>query len=168
MAELLSRSSPETSPQAVARLSCRRAETARDVETHHAIRRAVFVTEQRLFELDDADAIDAAQETHHVLGLIDGAPSGAVRLFPVESPVPGENWWKGDRLAVLKEHRESHLAGALVRHAVRTAGAQGGDRMIAWIQLANVTIFQHLGWTCVGEPELYVGQPHQQMSIRLR
>ena len=40
--------------------------------------------------------------------------------------------------------------------------------MIAYVQVANVAFFRHLGWSLVDEPFIYVGEPHQQMSIDLR
>lgn len=170
MAALLSPSSPDR-PWAAASthvLECRRAASPTERQTHLDIRHAVFVTEQSLFDVHDLDEFDDHPDVQHVVGYVDDVPAGCVRLFPVDSVEPGERLWKGDRLAVLDEHRHTGLAGSLVRHAVASAGGCGGDRMIAWIQLSNVTIFRHLGWVTIGEPELYVDQPHQQMSIGLR
>jgi len=90
-------------------------------------------------------------------------PGGAVRLYPVE---PG--LWQGDRLAVLPPFRAWNLGGALVRFAVETAAALGGAEMLAHVQTANVRFFERLGWCRRGEPEIYVGLPHQLMSIDLR
>jgi hypothetical protein len=39
--------------------------------------------------------------------------------------------------------------------------------MVAHIQPPNVTFFTRLGWASEGEPEIYVGLPHQQMRISL-
>jgi putative N-acetyltransferase (TIGR04045 family) len=130
---------------------------------HHRIRHAVFVVEQGLFPLDDRDLHDAGAATIHVLGLDDGVPAGTVRLYPL-----GGGTWKGDRLAVLPEHRRSGLGAPLVRHAVTTAGALGGSHMVAQVQAANVRFFLALGWTAVGDPADYLGLLHQQMSIALR
>jgi putative N-acetyltransferase (TIGR04045 family) len=116
-----------------------------------------------LFSVDDHDVHDTEAATIHVLGLHDGVPAGTVRLYPV-----GDASWKGDRLAVLPEHRHSHLGAPLVRYAVATAGALGGSQMVAQIQPGNVRFFQALGWTAVGEPVDYLGVPHQQMSIAMR
>ena len=102
--------------------------------------------------------------TVHALGLIDGEPCGAVRLYPLE---PTWREWKGDRLAVLAELRTHHLGAELVRFAVATAGRRGGARMIAHVQLANVRFFEHLGWRTVGNPAPFHGADHQLMSIPL-
>ena len=147
-------------------VACRAVQTLAELAEHHRLRRLVFVTEQGLFATDDRDEHDDDPATLHVLGFEGGEAGGTVRLFP--TPTATEpRLWKGDRLAVRTDHRHSGLGGPLVRRAVALAGAAGGSRMVAWVQIANVRFFQHLGWTTVGEPELYVGQLHQQMSIGL-
>jgi putative N-acetyltransferase (TIGR04045 family) len=143
---------------------CGQAHGSAELATHHRIRHAVFVAEQGLFQLDDRDVHDVDPATIHVLGLDDGVPAGTVRLYPL-----GDGIWKGDRLAVLPEHRRSGGLGAsLVRYAVATAGALGGSRMVAQIQPGNVRFFEALGWAAVGEPADYLGVLHQPMSIALR
>jgi putative N-acetyltransferase (TIGR04045 family) len=147
----------------VAGLTCRPVEGAVELATHHHIRHQVFVLEQGLFPVDDHDVHDTDAATIHVLGLHDGVPAGTVRLYPL-----GGGLWKGDRLAVLPDHRHSHLGAPLVRYAVAAAGALGGTEMVAQIQPGNVRFFQALGWAPVGDPADYLGVLHQQMSIALR
>jgi len=98
------------------------------------------------------------------VGYCDGVAAGSVRLFELEHAT---GLWQGDRLAVLAPFRSSGLGAPLVRCAVATAGALGGDQMVAHVQIANVAFFTRLGWTPVGEPEIYVGLPHQRMLITL-
>jgi putative N-acetyltransferase (TIGR04045 family) len=134
------------------------------VAAHFALRRAVFVSEQQLFEVDDRDARDDEPTTLHALGLIGDEPCGAVRLYPLD---PSGLEWKGDRLAVLPQLRTNHLGAELVRFAVSTGGRLGGARMIAHVQLPNVRFFEHLGWQTMGDPAPFHGRDHQLMSIRL-
>jgi GNAT superfamily N-acetyltransferase len=98
-----------------------------------------------------------------VAGLVDGVPGGSVRLYPLGSP----GRWKGDRLAVLPEHRRAGLGAPLVRFAVAEAGARGGQEMEAYIQPANVAFFEWLGWRRVGGIVAYAGTGHQRMVIPL-
>ena len=156
---LPSRCSPELTA-----LRCRPVLGPAELAAHHAIRRAVFVDEQRLFDPDDLDAYDVSGATVHVLGLVDGLAAGTVRLYPLA----GEGLWKGDRLAVLREHRHAGIGGPLVRLAVATAGALGGNRMMAQVQVPNVPFFVDLGWSCEGAPTDHLGVLHQLMSIALR
>jgi putative N-acetyltransferase (TIGR04045 family) len=124
----------------------------------------VFVSEQRLFAVSDRDARDEHPGTLNAVGLVRGEPCGAVRLYPLAA---GGREWKGDRLAVLPAHRANHLGAELVRFAVATAGALGGSRMIAHVQLPNIRFFQHLGWVVDGPPSPFHGVEHQLMSIAL-
>jgi putative N-acetyltransferase (TIGR04045 family) len=145
-------------------IECRLASGAEDLEAHFALRRAVFVREQRLFSADDRDARDEQAATLHAIGLVDGDPCGAVRLYPLGT---GGSQWKGDRLAVRSELRTNHLGAALVRFAVSTAGRLGGERMFAHVQLPNVRFFEHLGWRREAAPAPFHGVDHQLMSIDL-
>jgi putative N-acetyltransferase (TIGR04045 family) len=142
------------SPPRVA--SLRLAADAVELAGHFAVRRAMFVERQRLFE-DDRDEHDV--DALHAVAVVDGEVVGAVRLYPLSGTL-----WKGDRLAVLPGQR----AGAdLVNFAVRTAGERGGSRMVAQVQVANVRFFERLGWFKDGEPALYRGVMHQPMAIAL-
>jgi putative N-acetyltransferase (TIGR04045 family) len=145
-------------------IECRVAATDDELEAHFELRRFVFVSEQALFANDDRDEHDDRDTTLHALGLIDGEPCGAVRLYPLER---GWRQWKGDRLAVLPELRSHHLGAELVRFAVATAGRLGGAQMIAHVQLPNVRFFEHLGWTAASSPAPFHGVDHQLMSIPL-
>jgi len=145
---------------------CRGVDGPEESAMHHRIRHEVFVLEQGVFAESDLDAHDASDATIKVLAwtaapITGWEPGGAVRLFPVEPGI-----WQGDRLAVLAPYR-AWLGGPLVRFAVETAAALGGVEMLAHVQTANVRFFERLGWCRRGEPELYVGLPHQLMSIDL-
>jgi putative N-acetyltransferase (TIGR04045 family) len=144
--------------------SCRVATEPAELSEHYALRRRVFVVEQGIFERDDRDGRDDDERTLHVVGIVDGHVGGAVRLYPLDAR--GE-LWKGDRLAVLREHRACHLGARLVRFAVATGGERGGRRMIAHIQLPNVRFFEHLGWRTDGPPAPFHGVEHRLMAIGL-
>jgi putative N-acetyltransferase (TIGR04045 family) len=157
-------SSPSTLTARPGAVTCRLTGCARELEDHFALRRAVFVEEQQLFAGDDRDPRDLQPDTLHALGFVDTLASGAVRLYEIERR---GRLWKGDRLAVLPQHRANHLGAELVRFAVSTAGELGGARMIAHVQLPNVRFFVHLGWGVEGEPAPFHGVTHQLMSIEL-
>jgi putative N-acetyltransferase (TIGR04045 family) len=148
-------------------LLCRPAAGPDEAALHHRIRHEVFVLEQEVFAASDLDAHDASDDTIKVLAwaaapLTGWEPGGAVRLYPLEPGI-----WQGDRLAVLAPFRAWNLGGHLVRYAVDTAAALGGVEMVAHVQTANVRFFERLGWQRRGEEEIYVGLPHQLMSIDL-
>lgn len=142
---------------------CRLARSVDERAQHFAVRHEVFVVEQGIFHPDDHDGYDEDPHTLHAIGGAGGAVGGAVRLYRL----PDETW-KGDRLAVLPAYRRGLLGASLVRFAVATAGARGGARMVAMIQLANVPFFQSLGWSETGPVTAYHGVAHQPMAIPLR
>jgi putative N-acetyltransferase (TIGR04045 family) len=147
-------------PEPVCRVAAGPAERA----AHPEVRRRGFVAAQGLFAGDDRDARDDDPATLHAVAVVEGAVVGAVRLYPLDAA----GLWKGDRLAVLPEARDHRLGAELVRFAVRTAGARGGGRMLAQIQLPNVRFFEHLGWEADGPAAPYHGVIHQPMAIALR
>jgi putative N-acetyltransferase (TIGR04045 family) len=168
-------------PAAEPQLACRPAASAAELAAHFRIRRQVFVLEQGLFRAgpagprdglageerpagDDLDAHDDDPATIHVIGLANGVIGGTVRLYPLDS---AQGRWKGDRLAVLAEHRRHGLGGPLVRFAVAEAGARGGLEMEAFIQPANVAFFEWLGWRRAGGIVAYAGIDHQRMVTGL-
>jgi putative N-acetyltransferase (TIGR04045 family) len=153
-----------STPSSTAADGCHLATDSAGLAEHYALRHQVFVVEQGIFETDDRDGHDDDERTLHVVGLVEGEVGGAVRLYPLDAA--GE-LWKGDRLAVLPEHRACHLGARLVRFAVATAGARGGRRMIAHIQLPNVSFFEHLGWRAEGPSAPFHGVEHQLMAIGL-
>jgi putative N-acetyltransferase (TIGR04045 family) len=146
---------------------CRPVAGPEEAAVHHRIRHEVFVLEQEVFAASDVDAHDAYRSTIKVVAWAASAgggwePGGAVRLYPLQPGI-----WQGDRLAVLAPFRAWNLGGPLVRFAVDTAAGLGGVEMVAHVQAANVRFFERLGWRRRGEPELYVGLPHQLMAIDL-
>ena len=143
---------------------CRLASAVSERVEHLSIRHRVFVDEQAVFAESDLDSRDVEDSTIPVLGYSDGIAVGTVRLFLVE---PVEGRWQGDRLAVLSAYRTHGVGAPLVRYAVATAAVRGGRTMAAHIQPANVIFFERLGWSRVGETEIYAGLPHQPMCIDL-
>lgn len=149
------------------KITCRQVLSSADRKAHDRIRHETFVLEQSLFDATDQDRRDLEPGVRHVLGLVGEEPAGTVRLYRVDPLVPGERLWKGDRLAVLPRFRHLGLGAPLVRHAVTSAAEAGGDRMVAWVQPANVVFFKRLGWHAEGEPADYLGSLHQHMWIEL-
>ncbi|MFF5207264.1 MSMEG_0567/Sll0786 family nitrogen starvation N-acetyltransferase [Streptosporangium sp. NPDC000396] len=144
---------------------CHPAATSDELAAHYAVRHRVFVEEQHIFDGSDRDARDDDPLTIHVVAYAGRVIGGAVRLYPLDHA--GE-LWRGDRLAVLPEHRGQSLGTPLVRYAVKTATERGGHLMVAHIQLGNIRYFQRLGWRCSGDVETYANLPHQPMAIDLR
>lgn len=128
-----------------------------------AIRHAVFVEEQRLFNGSDQDEHDrsaillVARKIDRIIG--------TVRIFPDDSQ--GSGHWIGGRLAVHRDFRVFRVGACLVREAMRQVKKRGCRVFSAHIQEKNVRFFQKLGWAAVGPMETYCGHPHQPMLADL-
>ena len=140
------------------------AETEAELRGHFAVRQAVFVEEQGLFEGSDIDEHDG--DAVHIVAVDGetGAVVGAVRCY-----YDGDGVWYGGRLAVLSRCRRwAGLIGCrLVRQAENAVRQRGCQRFVAYVQLQNVHFFQHLEWKSVGEPVLQYGKAHHLMEASL-
>ncbi|MEA2228347.1 MAG: hypothetical protein QOF04_1977 [Solirubrobacteraceae bacterium] len=150
-------------PSGAGAVVCRPAASPGELAAHLRIRRQVFVDAQRVFADDDRDGRDDDPQTVHVVGIVEGEVSGAVRLYPLDA----DGLWQGDRLAVIPQARALQLGAELVRCAVELAGAAGGHRMVALVQTQNVRFFERLGWRRDGAPAVHHGIEHQPMTIGL-
>ena len=144
-------------------ISVWRAADKADLAAHYAIRHDVFVNEQGVLLFTDVDRWDDQPGVVHVLAARGPHCAGSVRLYPLD----GDGRWKGDRLAVLKNHRKTVIGAQLVRFATATAAARGGEVMEASVQLANVAFFQRLGWVSDGAERTFFGLLHQPMLFDL-
>jgi len=140
---------------------CHRARSEQERQEAFAIRKAVFVVEQGLFEKTDIDENDA--RSIHLVAKRAGKIVGTVRVFPLD----GKGDWVGGRLAVSPGHRVGRVGATLVREAMKRVTKRGCRRFTAHIQQANVNFFKKLGWSPEGEPETYMGSPHQLMVADL-
>jgi putative N-acetyltransferase (TIGR04045 family) len=141
------------------------AETDEELRGHFAVRRAVFVEEQGIFQETDIDEHDA-----HAVHLVavdkdSSAVVGAVRCYEDENGI-----WYGGRLAVLEDARFYSVAVGprLCKLAEKVVAQHGSRRLLAYIQLQNIPFFERLGWKKVGEPVIHCGQPHQTMQASMK
>jgi putative N-acetyltransferase (TIGR04045 family) len=132
---------------------------------YHALRRAIFVEEQGLFDGSDVDEHDSLATPIVVLGHAAGMPDdviGVVRIYPTRGGT-----WYGGRLGVCRTYRTRGIVGsALVFAAVSTAHARGCTRFLATIQEGNVGYFERHGFRTVRSIEV-CDRPHRLMEADL-
>jgi putative N-acetyltransferase (TIGR04045 family) len=140
------------------------AETAAEKQGHFAIRHAVFVEEQKLFDQTDVDEIDEHALPLVAVDRLTGEVTGAVRVYCDHDDV-----WYGARLAVASAHRQSaaSIGANLCRLAEQVVATRGCNTFLARVQAQNVVFFRRLRWTPLGELFDYHGQPHQLMQASL-
>lgn len=131
----------------------------------HALRRAVFCEEQKIFESDDRDAIDDHAIPIVALSMMGVAADRLVGTVRIHQEEPGL-WW-GSRLAVHEDFRKIGALGAtLIRLAVSSANAMGCHTFLANVQVQNGLLFRRLHWEVIEEFEVY-GKPHLRMKADL-
>jgi putative N-acetyltransferase (TIGR04045 family) len=136
-----------------------------EVAHYGRLRRRIFCDEQRLFDDDDRDAIDARAIPIVAVTRVAGMPDQVVGVVRIWEESPGE-WW-GGRLGTHPDHRRDGAIGpGLVRLAVTTACRRGCRRFSATVQTRNVALFERLCWHVVGTTEV-CGLPHALMEADL-
>ncbi|CAN5290700.1 hypothetical protein BH10PSE10_BH10PSE10_16630 [soil metagenome] len=130
-----------------------------------AVRRKMFFAEQKIFEEDDRDEIDAYATPIVAISLFGVAAFevvGTVRIHP-DRQHSRDIWW-GSRLAVARPYRKLGAVGAgLIRLAVSSAHGYGCREFFGNIQSQNAEIFDHMHWRTVSENETF-GRPHHLMT----
>ena len=134
-------------------------------EGAHALRRAVFCEEQRIFDRDDRDAVDDYAIPLVALSMMGVAADRVVGTVRIHEEAPGV-WW-GSRLAVDADFRRVGAIGAtLIRLAVSSAHAMGAQAFFAHVQAANGLLFQQMHWETLAPVDLH-GRPHLKMRADL-
>ncbi len=129
------------------------------------LRRYVFCEEQRLFEENDCDDVDARASAIVAVDYIMGMAHRVVGTVRIHEESPG--LWYGSRLAIDPAFRTVYgLGSGLVYRAVTTAHARGCDTFCANVQRQNVSFFRRLAWESLAEVTL-LGHPHVLMRADL-
>ena len=120
-----------------------------------AVRRRVFIEEQRVPEAEEWDATDPV--AHHVLAL-DGKRDavGTGRLAP---------GGKIGRVAVLPQYRGAGVGSGIVGHFVNLAAELGLARVYLHAQTATLRFYERLGFRAEGPEFDEVGIPHRLMRL---
>jgi putative N-acetyltransferase (TIGR04045 family) len=139
------------------------AETSKEVSAYFALRHAIFLEEQGLFqdsEMDDLDAI-----AYSIIALDTAQNNAIVGVVRIYEPEPG--LWYGGRLGVQPDYRRvGHIGKGLIYKAVTTANTWGCHQFLATVQLQNVRFFQRQHWHSLGELVL-CDRPHHLMEADL-
>ncbi|MBI4207818.1 MAG: GNAT family N-acetyltransferase [Betaproteobacteria bacterium] len=123
----------------------------------HAIRRAVFIEEQRVPEELEWDEVDA--RCGHVLAFSpEDAPIGTGRLLPDGSI---------GRMAVLKAWRGRGVGSAILGMLLSLARKEGFDAVRLHAQTHAVGFYAKHGFAVTGDEFMEAGIPHRTMMLRL-
>lgn len=132
-------------------------EPTTDLAACLALRRTVFIEEQRVPEDREIDGLD--DEAIHLLATQDGQPIGSARIL-----LDGDTGKIG-RVCVLPQARGTGLGAALIRAALDVLRVQPGiARAKLGAQTHALGFYEKLGFTAYGPVYDDAGIPHRDMT----
>ncbi len=120
-----------------------------------ALRREVFVVEQKVPEEEEHDAYDLTAT--HFVAIEDGEVVGTLRLIVMDEHV------KIGRVAVRASSRGKGIARAMIRSAMDHARAKGQTRFYLTAQSDKLGFYESLGFVAFGPEITDGGMPHRAM-----
>jgi predicted GNAT family N-acyltransferase len=135
-------------------------ESPSDMERAWAIRRTVFIEEQRVPEEIEMDTDDA--HAFHALALLDGQAVGCGRMV-----AHGDKEVKIGRMAVLRDLRGRGIGRDILRFLMEQARARGERKAILHAQLTAEGFYLKEGFKPVGDIFDEAGIEHRQMERAL-
>lgn len=131
-----------------------------DLDAAFAIRRSVFVDEQKVDLLLEFDGLDS--DAHHFVATLEGKPVGTLRLRQVDHETG-----KIERVAVLREARGRSIGKALLEAALSNLKADGVARAKLHAQTQAMDFYARFGFVAHGDVFDEDGIPHQTMLRNL-
>lgn len=123
------------------------ARTPEERERAFAVRRKVFVEEQRILAGLDVDEVDEWEGTRHLLMMTqDGEVVGTLRFRPYDS----ERVAKVERLAVLADYRKAGAGRELMLYVEMAARAAGFHVLCVSVQSFARRFYEILGYQAEG------------------
>lgn len=131
-----------------------------DLDAAFAIRRQVFVDEQKVSAREEYDEYETSST--HFLARIDGVPGGTARWRRTSNGV------KLERFAVLQSYRGRGVAKALVQAVLNDVFSQHPEpieRIYLHAQLTAMPLYARFGFVPVGPLFEEAGIQHQKMVL---
>lgn len=120
-----------------------------------ALRREVFVWEQKVPEAEEHDADDMTAT--HFVAILEGEVVGTLRLIDKPEHI------KIGRVAVRQAFRGQGIARQMMLAAMDHARAKGRDRFFLTAQTDKLGFYERLGFTAFGPQFDDAGMPHRAM-----
>ena len=120
-----------------------------------ALRREVFVIEQKVPEAEENDAEDLTAT--HMVAIMQGEVVGTLRLINKPEHV------KIGRVAVRQSYRGQGIAKQLMRYAMEHAKAEGRDKFFLTAQSDKLAMYEKMGFAAFGPEFMDAGIPHRAM-----
>lgn len=120
-----------------------------------ALRREVFVWEQKVPEEEENDSYDLT--ARHYVAVVEGEVVGTLRVIVLPEHI------KIGRVAVRQAFRGQGVARQLMERAMTDARADGHERFYLTAQSDKLGLYQKLGYVAFGPEFQDGGMPHRAM-----
>ncbi len=131
-----------------------------DRERAYAIRRRVFIEEQKVPEEIEMDSDDA--DAYHALALLDGVAVGTGRSLP-----HGDREVKIGRMAVLPEYRHTGIGREIIRFLMNAARQRGFVSAVLHAQISAEGFYLKENFIPIGGIFDEAGIAHRKMERKL-
>jgi len=128
-----------------------------DLSEPFAVRREVFVEEQKIDKAEEYDAFDA--QALHLMVYVDEQPAATGRIWH-----DGSGFRIG-RLAVRKPYRGQKVGDLALRLLLFKAFSSGAESLTISAQTYIAGLYQKFGFRAFGEEYIEAGIPHITMRV---
>lgn len=132
------------------------ADSKRDLDAVYAIRRRVFIEEQRVPESIEIDELEKL--SIHFLATCDDIPCGAGRLRF------SDNQGKAERVCVLKEKRNQGIGAIIMKKMEEITKEKGYPSLILNAQTHAEPFYHQIGYETISDVFLDAGIDHVTME----
>ncbi|MCB1140593.1 MAG: GNAT family N-acetyltransferase [Leptospiraceae bacterium] len=143
-------------------LTIKKITSEEDLNSSFAIRRKVFIEEQKVPESEEYDNWDDLNSNcEHFLLLLSELPIGTGRLrFPNQEG-------KIERIAILKEYRNKNYGAKLIGFLLKLLKEREISSVYLNSQTSALGFYEKFGFTKEGPEFLDAGIPHYKMTLNL-
>ena len=142
------------------KLSFRRVRTKRELTQAMAVRRVVFVIEQKIDETEEYDGLD--DSSLHFVALSDGKVVGTARVR-----FPSPQCAKIERMAVLKEFRRCGVGTGILNRIEKELKGRRVPVAVLHAQIIAAPFYESQGYKPIGAHFYEAGIEHYKMKKRI-
>ena len=142
------------------KFSFKRARTKRELSQAMAVRRAVFIVEQKIDEAEEYDGLD--DTSLHFIALSNGKVVGTAR---VRFPLP--EYAKIERMAVLKEFRRCGVGKGILACVEKELKGRWVSVAVLHAQITAAQFYESQGYRPIGAHFYEAGIEHCKMEKKI-
>ena len=144
------------------KVSFKRTRTKRELTQAMAVRRAVFIVEQKIDEAEEYDGLD--DTSLHFIALSNEKVVGTAR---VRFPFPSPEYAKIERMAVLKEFRRCGVGTGILACVEKELNGRRVSVAVLHAQITAAPFYESQGYRPIGVHFYEAGIEHYKMEKKI-